>query len=57
MDPILTKNGRTIGLRDPILGDHSIGVTRALHSELCNRGCAYIIHGLSRRANSGVKKR
>jgi hypothetical protein len=42
MDPILTKNGRTIGLRDPILGDHSIGVTKALHSELCNRGYAYL---------------
>jgi hypothetical protein len=42
MDPLLTKNGRTMGLRDPILGDHSIGVTMALHSELCNRGCAYV---------------
>lgn len=29
-------------VRDPILGDRSIGVTKALHSELCNRGYAYI---------------
>lgn len=45
MAPILTKNGRTIGcviLRDPILGDHSIDVTKALHFELCNRGYAHL---------------
>jgi hypothetical protein len=38
MDPILTKHGRTIGLRDlhdPIPDDHSVDVTKALHSELC----------------------
>jgi hypothetical protein len=46
MDPILTKKGKTIRWRDPILADHSTGVTKALHFdfELYNRGHAYIFH-------------